>query len=175
MEEHELARDLAQVTTGISVVGDVRDALRAKAGMANHQHSIPHFRRHPRIKSVSDNVIELAQLTVDVIYIKLSQVDIIEAKRRNRFFALCDGLLGAINSHKLALRQTQSHRNQVSAVPTCQLQNAAAFDRGRRHAEQSRQTREAIRMCLRESKVRVSNFVVGVCLSCGHVSYKSSA
>jgi hypothetical protein len=65
-----------------------------------------------------------------------------------------------IKTDKLALRQLESHSDNVTAYPATQFEHATSVDRRRLDPTEKGHGREPVRMSLRKNRGRIQNFIV---------------
>src|SRR2546426_5812289 len=168
MKEQHPARDLAQMAARIDAVGDVSDALGSQTGTTDFQDPISDDWWHPRVETVGNDVIELAQISGQGHQVKLPQVEISELQSLDHRCAPGYRLRSAINAQELTPRQVVSHRQQVGPVATRQLEYPAVLHRYWCHSKYRRQARQTISVSLGIGIVWVEKLVVGIDLSSGH-------
>src|SRR5438105_1065090 len=77
--EHDVADNSAHPPAGKSVVADVRNAIRGKILLADSEDLLLHFRRHPRIDAVGDDVIKRAKLWPDLHDVHAAELNVLQA------------------------------------------------------------------------------------------------
>ncbi len=152
----------AGVPAGEAVVGDVCDAVGREVAVDDVENFLLHERRNPGIDAVGEDVIELAEIIVDVGDGEVAEIDVGDFQRFDDGFAVCDLARGKIDADELRLRRGECHGNDVAAAGAAEFQDAAVVWVARRHAEESGDGGEAIGARLREGADRVGDLVVGV-------------
>ena len=157
---HHTAREIAKVIAGIGVVSDVSDPVLAKVIATNLKDAIANGRRHPRIKAMSNDVIETRVAESSLRNVADPQIDVGDVHGFDDFAATTDRVRGEINSREVGVRQGGRHRNEIRAIAATEFQNASTFNIFGRETEKPAECRKAVGMCLRINGGGIGNLVV---------------
>src|SRR5579872_1604277 len=162
MEQHHVAKHLADAASGKGVEANEDDAARREVTMRDRHQPVAHRFGNPRIEAVRDDVIELSKRGTEVHDIGHIEPDIFETEIANLFASKRDGLYGEVESGEGAVRKHERHRNQVSPVAGAEFKDAAAAGGWGVDAVQRRESREALRVCGCVGESEVQHLIVGV-------------
>src|SRR5581483_378648 len=136
LEKHHVTDHISNVSAGIGVIADISDAIRGQSFPADGEHFLLYFGRNPGIDTMSDDVVELALRACNVTQIDLLEFQVGEAESFRHRSPLLNGPLRKVYTQTLALREAESHGNQIRSIAATQFQNPAGFKQRRRHSKQ---------------------------------------
>src|SRR5207249_8317630 len=125
---HHVANHAPHPPAGISVVADVGHAVGGQVLPADAKQVVLDRVGYPGIDSVGNDVIEDAEILVDVENVFVLQAHVVELQRLDRAPAQADLDRGEIDADKLAAGQLLGHGNQIAAGAAAQFQHAAILD-----------------------------------------------
>ena len=135
-QHHRIAHDLACLPAGIDVVADVGDAVGREVLAADAQDRVLNRRRHPAVDAVADDVVELAERSVDLRQVDRAQLDVARGPPPARPAALPHLHRRQVDAHRMRLRMARREGNQVAAGGASQFEHAGPRGLGRIQAEQ---------------------------------------
>jgi hypothetical protein len=109
---------------------------------------------------VADDVVESAERIVAGANIEGPQDDVLQAERGDDVLSLANLLVGQIDPDKSAVRQGESHRDQVASAGASQLEDAAAVGRRRAQAEQGCQSCQLVWVALGDWVTGIRDLVI---------------
>ncbi len=170
--EQHLPQHLAHMAAGLRVVADECDSLGRQALTANRQQAFAHIFGDPRVHTVRQNVIELTPRGADLAQVGHAQSEVIQGQIGGHAHSRCDRAGGEVDAHEAAGRERVGHGDEVAAIAAPNLQDAAARQRRRFHAEELAHRCQPVGMRLRPRKSGVGNQVVrirghGPIMACG--------
>src|SRR5260370_26838362 len=121
MVKDHVAHDLLDVPAGIGVVADQCNAVRRQLRGADVEDLILNRGRHPSIDAMTNNVVELSKVRVDIQDVHDLEPDVGQSLAGSRFLSLRDLCLGQVEAHESTTRQSSGHRNQTASDPTTQV------------------------------------------------------
>src|SRR5258706_14142972 len=116
--------------------------------------------RHPRIKSVRDDIIEFSPIGRDFCNAAVNQAYVGKPKVLDHFLSMRDRARSQVDARELALRQAPGHRNQVGPISTAQFQYTATCWKGWFKTQEGADYRQALRVGLGMGIARIKDFVV---------------
>ncbi len=147
----------------MGVVADVCDPMRCEIVLEHRQHFFAHEVRYPRIDTMCNDVVELAEVAGDVHDIEVQQLDVGQLQRDDGLQALIDRPTAEVDPHECAVRKLEGHGDEIVADTASEFEHAAVWNRGRVHPVQRRQGGETIRMRIVVRVTRIEDFVVSGC------------
>src|SRR5208283_1619855 len=168
--EHHVAQHLANVTPRQRVVADVSYALGRQMIVRDSQNHVANWFGNPRINSVRDDVIELAELGANLHDVGRLQFQVLQAYLPGGFAAPEDRSLCKIEADKVTAGKRERHRNQIPAVAASNLKHAATVDGRGLHAEERRNGCEPVRVSLIVRQSPIKDLVV----ACWHLRLNAS-
>ncbi len=156
-----MTHEIAEVTSRVGVVADVRDPLAGEHVLANLEDALANTLRDPGIDAVSDDKRELSKLVqawVAKIHRQKSHVS--HSEFRNKRLARGNRNSAEIDPYELTIRVLKGHRDQIVGRAAYEFQDAAAFDFVQRHSQEVRDGGKSIRVRLRKETRRIQDFIV---------------
>ena len=100
VEHCQRAHHIAHVPSRINVVADVANSVGPQQLAANTQNVLAHRRRHPRIQSMGNDVVELAELAANLRHIALKHAKVLNADFVRTFSRALHRLGRKIKAHE---------------------------------------------------------------------------
>ena len=114
---------------------------------------------------MSNDEIEAPQALANVQDIELPELDILEAKVARALLPFLDSCRSEIYPNALCFRQTQCHRRQIETIAAAELQHPRAIDLRRFHSKERSDSRQPIRVSLRQGVTGIRYGVIRGCLN----------
>src|SRR5438445_6628742 len=165
VKAHHLACQVSHVAARIRVVAHVNHSIAGQVLLANCEKSIAHRLWDPGVYSMSNDEIEASQVLANVQDIELSELDILEAKVARALLPFLDSCCSEIYPNALCFRQTQCHRRQIETIVAAELQHSRAIDLRRFHSKERSDSRQPIRVSVRQGVTGIRYHVIRGCLN----------
>jgi putative transcriptional regulator len=152
----DLPNGLAHAATRQRIEAHEHDAVRCKPFGRHGEQSVPYGRRHPRIDTVRDDVVEGAERRRKRGQVFFDERHIRELEFRDRLAAGRKRARRQIAADEVRGGKPHSHRNQVGAIVATNLEDTACRNRRRIDAQERCYRCQPVRMrqWMRQCRVR---------------------